>query len=448
MAKYAEEIIAESVKDLKWSNAKAREKEIEKLINYYTGTNTEHYISRYFDAEVFQEVPLYKINITKKFIDKKSRVYTLSPNRKLKNQRISKAYKNLTLYKDLRMKHIERMTNLTGTPAVRIYWDQKNYEKQCFGYDVVYYYNAFFGDDPYTPDAIVYPLLSATQDPSNIQEPMFAYFDSEVQLIFNSDGIIVDESPNPYGVLPFVFPRDMTQVDDFYGEGATDVVNVNEHVNIAMTELMLGLRFQMFGQPFSTGVYDDKPLSRMGSDMIINLPEGAQFGIETPGGRPESVVEVIKFKLEMLAMSRHMYVTFDSNMDRPSSGLALRIKDFEHQEDYKDDIEHWKLFEQEMYRLERSIAAVNGIELPEEMIVDFKEPEYPRGLGEQMGKDTWDLEKNLITLEDIIKRDRSDISTEEATKIIERNKEINESRLQIDNSTEMPNDGNRTRKNT
>ena len=144
MAKYAEEIIAESVKDLKWSNAKAREKEIEKLINYYTGTNTEHYISRYFDAEVFQEVPLYKINITKKFIDKKSRVYTLSPNRKLKNQRISKAYKNLTLYKDLRMKHIERMTNLTGTPAVRIYWDQKNYEKQCFGYDVVYYYNAFF----------------------------------------------------------------------------------------------------------------------------------------------------------------------------------------------------------------------------------------------------------------------------------------------------------------
>ena len=101
-----------------------------------------------------------------------------------------------------------------------------------------------------------------------------------------------------------------------------------------------------------------------------------------------------------------------------------------------------------MYRLERSIAAVNGIELPEEMIVDFKEPEYPRGLGEQMGKDTWDLEKNLITLEDIIKRDRSDISTEEATKIIERNKEINESRLQIDNSTEMPNDGNRTRKNT
>ena len=440
MAKYAEEIIAKSIQDLKWSNASAREREIEKLVNYYTGTNTENYISKYFDSEVFQEVPLYKINITKKFIDKKSRVYTLSPNRKLKNQKVSKIYKNLTFYKDIKMKHIERMTNLIGTPAVRIYWDEKDNDKQCFNYDIVYYYHAFFDRDPYTPSAIIYPLLSPTQDTSYTKSPRFVYFDDMVQIVYDSDGKILSETENPYGILPFVFPRDMTQVDDFYGEGATDIVNVNEHVNIAMTELMLGLRFQMFGQPFATGVYDDKPLSRMGSDMIINLPEGAQFGIETPGGRPESVVEVIKFKLEMLAMSRHMYVTFDSNMDRPSSGLALRIKEFEHQEDYKDDIEHWKLFEQEMYTLEKYIAAVNDVELPEEMIIDFKEPEYPRGLGEQMGKDTWDLEKNLITLEDIIKRDRADISTEEATKIIERNKEINESRLQLDNTKEESDD--------
>ena len=63
MAKYAEDIIAESIKDLKWSNSTAREREIEKLINYYTGTNTEGYISGYFDNEIFQEVPLYKLSL-------------------------------------------------------------------------------------------------------------------------------------------------------------------------------------------------------------------------------------------------------------------------------------------------------------------------------------------------------------------------------------------------
>ena len=428
MAKYAEDIIAESIKDLKWSNSTAREREIEKLINYYTGTNTEGYISGYFDNEIFQEVPLYKINLTKKFIDKKSRVYTLTPNRKLKTQRQTKIYNDLCMYKNTKMKHIERMTNLIGTPAVRVFFDESKMDKQYFNYDVIYYYHAFFDQDPYTPTAIMYPLLSPTQDASHADQGMFVYFDDEVQTMYDSDGRVVDETPNPYGVLPFVFPRDMTQVDDFYGEGATDIVNVNEHVNIAMTELMLGLRFQMFGQPFATGVYDDKPLSRMGSDMIINLPEGANFGIETPGGRPESVVEVIKFKLEMLAMSRHMYVTFDSNMDRPSSGLALRIKDFEHQEDYKDDIEYWKIFESELYELESRIALVNDINLPEGMIVDFKEPEYPRALQEQIAKDTWDLEHNIITLEDVLKRDRADISQEDARKIIENNKQINDSR--------------------
>ena len=62
------------------------------------------------------------------------------------------------------------------------------------------------------------------------------------------------------------------------------------------------------------------------------------------------------------------------------------------------------------------------------MIVDFKEPEYPRALQEQIAKDTWDLEHNIITLEDVLKRDRADISQEDARKIIENNKQINDSR--------------------
>ena len=56
------------------------------------------------------------------------------------------------------------------------------------------------------------------------------------------------------------------------------------------------------------------------------------------------------------------------------------------------------------------------------MIVDFKEPEYPVSVQEQITKDNWDLENGLITLEEIYKRDRSDISLEEARAVIEKNK--------------------------
>ena len=117
-----------------------------------------------------------------------------------------------------------------------------------------------------------------------------------------------------------------------------------------------------------------------------------------------------------------MYVTFESSQDRPSSGLALKIKDFEHVQDYKDDLELWRDFEKKLFNLEKVIAESNNSKIGKTMIVDFKEPEYPVSVQEQITKDNWDLENGLITLEEIYKRDRSDISLEEARAVIEKYK--------------------------
>ena len=432
---YAEDIIKKSISDIKLDNSRGRRRHVEKLLNYYTGTDTWKYIAgnegNYFDAKSFHEVPPYGMNITKKFIDKKSRIYTLSPNRSLGNKSADKLYDSLMFYKDLRMKHIERMTNLIGTPAVRVMWEEDE-DKKCFEYRVVYYYDAYFTPpNPYQPYAIIYPILNPTSDVSYAEPAEFSYWDAEVNIIYDENGAIKEEYPNPYGVLPFVFPRDMEQIDDFYGEGSSDVVATNEHVNILMTELMLGLRFQMFGQSWASGVYEDQPIARVGSDKLINLPAEGRFGIESPGGDPQKVMEIAKGMIEMLAISKHMYVTFDSNQDRPSSGLALRIKDFEFVEDYKDDIETWRILENDLYKLEQVIAGVNGINLPDKFSVDFKEPEYPRAISEQIQKDDWELANGLITLEEILKRNNSDLSLEKAREIIAKNKESIEPKEEV-----------------
>ena len=424
---YAEDIIKKSISDQKLDKSRGRRKHVEKLLNYYTGTDTWKYIAgregNYFDAKSFHEVPPYAMNLTKKFIDKKSRIYTLSPNRNLGNKSADKLYDSLLFYKDLRMKHIERMTNLIGTPAVRVMWEEDE-DKKCFEYRVVYYYDAYFSPpNPYQPYAIIYPILNPTQEVSYADSPEYSYWDKDVNIIYDENGSIKEEYPNPYGVLPFVFPRDMEQIDDFYGEGSSDVVSTNEHVNILMTELMLGLRFQMFGQSWASGVYEDQPIARVGSDKLINLPADGRFGIESPGGDPQKVMEIAKGMIEMLAISKHMYVTFDSNQDRPSSGLALRIKDFEFVEDYKDDIETWRVFENDLYKLEQVIAGINDVSLPDKFSVDFKEPEYPRSISEQIQKDDWELANGLITLEEILKRNNSDLSLEKAREIIAKNKE-------------------------
>ena len=47
-----EQIIADSIKDLKLAHAQARRKEIYKLIDYYSGTETKKYIQGYSKAKL------------------------------------------------------------------------------------------------------------------------------------------------------------------------------------------------------------------------------------------------------------------------------------------------------------------------------------------------------------------------------------------------------------
>ena len=223
--------------------------------------------------------------------------------------------------------------------------------------------------------------------------------------------------------MPFVFPRDMEQIDDFINEGATDIVNVNKHINITMTNLQLGLHYQMVGQPYATGIYADEPIKRVGPDYIINVPEGGTFGIASPQGDLRGVIDTIKFQLEMLAQSRHMSISFDSNQDRPSSGIALIIKDFEHMTDYEDDMERYRQIEHEIFKIERIIASVNGIDIKDAFEIEFGELEYPKTTQEVITKEEYELDKGFVTEEELLQKRKKDITIKQAEKIIQKNLE-------------------------
>ena len=69
--------------------------------------------------------------------------------------------------------------------------------------------------------------------------------------------------------------------------------------------------------------------------------------------------------------------------------------------------------------------------MPDKFSVDFKEPEYPRAISEQIQKDDWELANGLITLEEILKRNNSDLSLEQARNIIAKNKESLEPKEEV-----------------
>ena len=111
------------------------------------------------------------------------------------------------------------------------------------------------------------------------------------------------------------------------------------------------------------------------------------------------------------------------------SGIALKIKDLERFEDYQDDIELWRMYEHELYHVEREIAAYNNINLPEKLKLDFNEPEYPKTVQDQVTLDEHRLKHHMIDEVDLLMEYNKDLSRKEAEKIIEKNKEARDEQI-------------------
>ena len=131
----AEEIIKQSVEDSKQMYQKMRRKHIRRMLDYYGGNGTAGYIESFFASSAFQEIPCYNANFTRRFINKMSRIYTVGANRN-----VSDTYNQLTIKKDARMKHVERMTRLIGSVATQVIYKEVN-GMPYFDYRPVYYFD-------------------------------------------------------------------------------------------------------------------------------------------------------------------------------------------------------------------------------------------------------------------------------------------------------------------
>ena len=414
-----EKMFKDKLLETKLMMSHARRKEIRKHLVYYSGVSTEQYISNYFNGDAFSEIPPTVTNFTRKFVNKISRIYVLGAKRTVGDS--TERYEELIPTKDVRMKHSERMTRLLGTVANRVYWVDG-----VFDYRPIYYFEAYFDDNPFKPSSIVYPLLNSTADLSNTSELQWEYWDEEKYGVMDGEGKLLSEIPNPYGIIPFVFTHREDQIDSFFVEGASDIINCNEQVNIALTEMNLGMRYNMFGQPWVNGLRADQSMLRAGSNTILDMGEDGVYNITSPQGNIMEAIENIRFQIELVALNNHLFVQFAESGGEVPSGISLMIKDLDRKEDYYDDIALWRLYEKEFYDVERVIAEYNGISLPEEFGVDFDEVQYPKTIQDQILKDEFDIKNNLITRAKIMVRDNKDLSIEQAQSIIDENKSVNE----------------------
>ena len=271
------------------------------------------------------------------------------------------------------MKQFERLHNLVGTMAIQVGWCEDKYiYNPIINFEPIFNY-----DDPLNPVAITYLLPKGTADNYNISDPdMFMYWDEENHFIFDERGTIThinEGDVNPYGILPFVFLQPVTQIDEFWNEGALDIPIANCQVDIAMTMLQHHIR-SAGGQWVVEGRIDANEV-QLGLNKILAVEGGTVSNISA-GVNIESIMTGIKFQLQQVAQNHH--ITFDFGLSGSKSGVALRMENLELLEAREDEVEKWKYAEQEMYKLERVIGEVEaGQTLPEDFKINYDEVEFP-----------------------------------------------------------------------
>tara|TARA_R110002020_G_scaffold462445_4_gene681965 strand:+ start:8074 stop:9417 length:1344 start_codon:yes stop_codon:yes gene_type:complete len=385
-------------------------------LDYYNG-NTKEYVGDYFNESMLKKIVTGNVNITKRIIDRISLVYMVSPKRTYSKEDIVDAFKQ----KDMKLQRLERMTNLLDGVLFKPCWRIDD-NGGHIEYDIIFDYEPIFhGDDPMKPDGYVYPLNLKSSVMSNEAE-RFAYWDKENHFIFDRNSKVYsnEDNPdmiNPYGVLPFIesYRDGKPEYNYMDTDACIDLIQTNLAINVAETNKNANVMFQSFGYLYVNGAgIDTQDTMQVGQDKINYLGVDGTINIVAPPNSVPALDESIKSGYKMLSQNYHLPTSFVEGTTA-ESGVALRLRNQELQDDRKSDITKWRDFEMQLFELERVMVAVEeGKDAGELEDVDFDESTEILSNQEQREKWDWELSHNLIDEADIMTQINPDLTREEA----------------------------------
>ena len=223
---------------------------------------------------------------------------------------------------------------------------------------------------------------------------------------------------NEYGIIPFIFPRFSYPYESVLNGLALDLINANELINNALSLINYVFRSDAFKVKTMTrerGKFDNKELEHRW-DKIWAVTGSTQFGILDPQPNFTQMVDVIKFQMELI--NQQYGINIQWNLDsNASSGFALVVSNISLLEGWEQDVDICRVWEQDLYELEKIIMAVDGKvvsgDWPKALLVDFEEVKFPVNPAEEMAEWTWKFTNGLATKEDYLLYKNPDMKPDE-----------------------------------
>jgi len=394
-----------------------RTKDREMMLDFYEGINIEYYVKKFFGTETLNQVPIFQQNLSRRVAKARSLAFKKPPK-----MRASDNYLNSIDVDDLNSKrrNLESLTFLLGTMAFRSRWDEPS---QKVKYDNLSFFEPLFQKGSQEPFGVIYALQN--HGDARIENEEFVVWTNEVdgmaarhfgmtgrgEVIHYNDGDI-----NPYGIMPVTFCSRGPIIRDWWVNGAEDVIKADLSVSVAMTELALAIRFGAIGIKFITGV-DDASRIEIGTDKILYLPEGANFGVTAPQGNLNDIINSVKFMVSATLSNNHLRIKWADEHGNAPSGDALRVQEMENVEERSASTEDtWRPWERRRFQVDKRIIETrSNVNVGDDYTVDFAEPTYPLSPRDEMSYYEWLWNNGLDSKVNYLMMKDPDLSEEEAT---------------------------------
>ncbi len=266
----------------------------------------------------------------------------------------------------------------------------------------------------------------------------------------NSNGL-----KNPYGELPFAVLR-FQNSSDFWGEPQQDLIENNiwydvQEMNKYFVEMFQGLGVGLGVNLGKNGVVSLSPNTMIQVDNVRQEDQTPSITFASTGAPLTELRESLDYFYKRIGNSKGLSAQSMTNDVSDQSGISKAYDSAELQIKKDSHKIVMKQFEQDLYEKIRLVYNYNNTEQLSEDLefkIDIVEDEPMINVSDEIEITTFKLDKNMISIIDLMIKDNPDLNTDEAMKILEANKKLNEKYLTINNNgkaeTQSGNTGSET----
>ncbi|MEM1111523.1 MAG: hypothetical protein AAGI11_06415 [Pseudomonadota bacterium] len=354
-----------------------------------------------------EDFRIFQVNMVKKIVNKRANLYRLAPRRTFDGgdqAQIEAIYKAANV--DVVLKKASRMVKLHKTAALQVGWKQDTLALSVVTPNIL---DAVYSD-PEDPSRMIITHRGVKDTDTQYSDWSATgysrrnYQGHPIALTGNKG------NENPYSLLPFVPLFDNLPDDQFFLPGGDDLLEAQEAVNVALSNLWRSVELQAHGQAWATGVNAGEAL-QTGPDRAITLPEGATFDYAAPNSPIEDILQAIEFVMRQTASSNDLSSDVFDLDRRSESGAAKHIEQIDLHEARQDDISLWRTYEKRLFEVIKAVANTHqpgSIPADTTVTVDFAELQEFQAESERLSNARTKQELGMWSPVDVLRSENPD----------------------------------------